>query len=131
MKRFYENSYYLWVVARMIMILLNAIGVFKDIGNYTSLTIGGMAGFYISSLYLVCMSILMFHELNKSDLPFLTRSFTGGLSILFAINWLFFSITGSTIMGVASVIWILSLLIGIWFIVFAFFDIMNIKNEYH
>ena len=131
MKRFYETSYYLWVIARIIMILIYAISVFRDLKNYISLSIPEMAAFYISTLYLVCMCILIFHEVNKSDLPFLTRSLTGGLSLLLALFSLFFSFTGSIILGMTDLSWLLFLLSGMWFVMFAFFDIMNIKNEYH
>lgn len=122
MKRFYENSFQLWVIARVLIILFYIFRVCQAYRLLKYIDIFVFALFFIPLAYIICMAVLMYHELNNSQLPFLLRSFTGGLSALIAFGWLLTFSTGGGI---------LHLFAALWFAVYALYDILNVKNEYH
>jgi hypothetical protein len=119
MKDFFENSINFWIGTRIVIILVILYDLFSSFASPDPQTVFGLASNIYSTFYLVFLSIMLYHELNGTPLPFLLRSLTGGMSLLEAAGitiyiLLFFNL--------------LLLIIPVWIFLFGLYDIYNINR---
>ena len=120
MKNFFRETIYLWIITRILLILFILYSLFSTYASPDPLTVGMLASNIIAVVYLIPMSVLCYHELNGSSLPFLMRSLTGGLSWMQAFGLVLY------ILFFAHP---LLLFFPLWIFLFGLYDIYNIKRE--
>jgi len=118
MKEFLETSGPLWKITRAIVILAIGYDIMKEMfanGKLDLFVIGIRA---VAVAYVVALVIVLYHELRSYKLPFLTRSFAGGVSVLFAFTIIIEVVAGG------HKAW---LIVVPWLVLFGLYDIMNIN----
>lgn len=117
MKNFLEQTAQLWVITRGIIITCIVIWLLTLNWHQELMSPFTFPKVGISIAYLIMLCILFSNEIKGNKLPYLTRSFAGGLSILYALGFLF----STFVPGQRYFI-----LMAIWFLFFGLYDVLII-----
>jgi hypothetical protein len=117
MKSFFQKSILLWTITRIAVLLIFLVAAFMTDYRADSRMPLVFAADLRNILFIIIHGILATYELSGRRMPFLTRSFGAGLSIMCALGCIF----------LALAINFAFILPAIWLFVFGLFDAMDIQ----
>jgi len=117
MRNFLEQTAQLWVITRVILLIVIIIWLFLVDWQQLHLMSIMTLMVCLSVAYFIPLLILFLHESKGNPLPFLTRTFAGGLSLINAFSFIMIALISGKLY---------LLFLAVWLFLFGLYDTMMI-----
>lgn len=117
MRNFLEQTAPFWTITRAILLIIIIIWLFLVEWQNLNLMSPMTLMIFLSIAYFIMQLVLFLHESKGNSLPFLTRTFAGGLSLINTFSFVLIAlISGKFYL----------LFLAIWLFLFGLYDIMMV-----